>query len=182
MTYQALNVNYIQAMASHTPNWAGPCGLACNPCDGCPVLGSCAGPCAPCNTGAFSFCNGSVWMNPCTTIVDSSTVPPPPPEPCIEPCSVTCCKKKKCCRKNKCGKKKCYTKEKCCTFPGPGINPIQINYGGPCCTPLCIDPCPPPCIPLVPLVQLDPCLNPWVKNLPWLQRTYAGRYEILPRM
>ena len=178
MTYQQLNLNYINAMASHTPNWADPCGIACNPCDSCPTLGTCGG---PCNTGAFSFCNGSFWMNPSTTIIDAAAVPPPPPEPCAEPCAVTCCKKKKCCRKNKCGKKKCCVKEKCCTYPSLQGNGINIDYFGGC-APICIDPCPPPCIPLVPLIPLDPCLNPWVKNLSWLQRTYAGRYEVLHRV
>lgn len=175
MTYQQLNLNYIQAFASYTPNWAGACGLGCNPCDGCPTLGTCAGPCSPCNTGAFRACNGAIWMNPSTPIVDASAIPVPPPEPC----PIKCCKKKRSCKKDKCGKKRCCDEKTCCT---PPICPIKIDYCGPCGTPLCIEPCPPPCIPLVPMVQLDPCLNPWVKNLPWLQRTYAGRYDILPRV
>lgn len=139
MTYQQLIHNYIESTESYTPNWADPCGIACNPCNPTPPWGTC-GTCP--YTGAFTACNGDIYMNPCSPIIDASA--PPPPPPCPPP---------------KCRKKKCK---------------VAIGCVDPCAQ-VCINPClmPPPCIPYV---KLDPCLNPWIKNIPWLQRTWGGRY------
>jgi hypothetical protein len=171
MTYQQLTLNYTEAYAAYTPNWANPCGLPFNPCNPFPPAGTCGG---ICDTGAFTACNGGIWMNPCSSIVDAAAIPLPPPS-----CPVTCCTKKSCGKS--CGKsKKCNDD---CSVSPQCSTPIPINYcDNSCATPICITPCPQPVIPLVPLVQLDPCLNPWAKNLPWLQRTYAGRYDIIPRV
>lgn len=171
-----------------------PCAGGCGPAAGILGPSACSPGCAPgsfgnpCGVGPFvpDPCGsgnclptggpgmgfGAVW---------GSCVPAcgvPCASPCTSPCASPCgkskcgkkCCKKKCCKKN--CKKNC--KKGCCK--------MNVSYDG-CGDGVCIDVCPPVSVPLVcpppPLIEpINPCFEPWVKNLPWLVRTNAGKYDL----
>lgn len=112
-----------------------------------------------------------VACNPCAPFVSVSP----------DGCGVnTGCSKGGCskggCSKGGCGKRNCKKKKAACCDK-------CANKSGPCCSGLNIDLCPTSCQyieygpPPLPPIPSDPCYAPWVKNLTWLRRTYAGRYD-----
>lgn len=178
MTYNSLNQNYIFSKISGTPNWADPC-ESCSPwAPGgrygplpCGVCGPC-GKCSPCNPAACWA--GSNSLNKPTCFPCDGPYDPYHQRPGIPLGSPKgdCCDS---CRgdgwnhnrnRSGCG---CKSKDNCrgtidLCVPSAnscdGYEKICIKKD-PCYKPLYLPP------------YIDPCENPWVKNLPFIIRTFG---------